>query len=77
MMTIVSPNTNGLILAVDDDIYEEAYSFTSKPAEFGTDNCATHHICSILGILTSTRIADKIGVQGANGSTITAGIGTI
>ena len=62
MMTTVSPNINSLILVVDDDTSEEAYSFVSKPAEFVTGNCATHHICSILGMFTSMSTADKIGV---------------
>ena len=60
IMTTVISNINSLILVIDDDIDEEAYSFSNKPAEFGTDNCAIHRICSILDMFISMCTVDKI-----------------
>ena len=52
-------------------------SFSSEPTEFGTDNCATHHICSRLELFTSMRPAPSIGVTGVAGSMMASGVGTI
>lgn len=38
MMTKVLHNTNGLTLSVNNNTSEECYSFTNKPAEFGTEH---------------------------------------
>ena len=56
---------------------DHVYSFTSEPTEFGTDNCATHHICSLLNLFVNMRPAPKVGVTGVAGSTMASGIGTI
>ena len=52
-------------------------SFTCEATEFGTDNCATHHICSQLNLFTSMRPANSIGVTGVAGSKPASGIGTV
>ena len=52
-------------------------SFGSEPTEFGTDNCATHHICSRLDLFTSMKSASTVGVTGVVGSIMASGIGTI
>lgn len=73
------PTSNGLVLnnIVEDSLPDDTYSFANEPTEFGTDNCATHHICSILGLFINMRTADDIGVRGVNGSSLAAGIGSI
>jgi len=52
-------------------------SFQSEVTEFGTDNCATHHICSLLNLFTNMRPALSLGVIGVAGSLMASGIGTI
>ena len=52
-------------------------SFNSDTTEFGTDNCATHHICSQLKLFIDMRPAPKIGVTGVAGSLMASGIGTV
>ena len=52
-------------------------SCASEATEFGTDNCATHHICLLLNIFTDMGPAPKIGVTGVVGSLMASGIGTI
>ena len=56
---------------------DERISFSGEPTEFGTDNCATHHICSLLSLFTDMRPAPTIGVTGVAGSLQASGIGTI
>ena len=52
-------------------------SFNSDTTEFGTDNCATHHICSQLSLFIDMRPAPKIGVTGVAGSLMASDIGTV
>ena len=54
-------------------------AFTSKHTEFGTDNCATHHICSDynLFIKSTYKLIESIGVQGIAGRALAKGIGTV
>ena len=54
-------NTNGLILTVDDDTSENKYLFTNDPTKIGTNNCATHPICSVFDMFTNMRSANYIG----------------
>ena len=56
---------------------DKTISFTNEETEFGTDNCATHHICSLLSLFISMKTAPKIGVTGVAGSLMASGIGTI
>ena len=61
-------------------INPEDYTFTfdTSQTEFGTDNCATHHVCSQRELFVELRTPDKeIGVRGVSGSSTAAGIGTV
>ena len=53
------------------------YSFSNQPTEFGTGNCATHHICSEINIFVNMQPDPRIGVIGVAGSTMASSIGTI
>ena len=77
--TMTDREVIGLVLNNTDneDAIEEAFSFKNEPTEFGTDNCATHHICSELGLFIDMRPAPKIGVMGVSGSSMASGVGTI
>ena len=52
-------------------------SFAPTRTEFGTDNCATHHICSQLELFISMDTSTNIGVKGVAGSSLAEGIGTV
>ena len=54
-----------------------SFASTSVPTEFGTDNCATHHICSQIELFTSMCKSTTIGVKGVAGSSLAEGIGTV
>ena len=56
---------------------DENMSFNSDTTEFGTDNCATRHICSLLNLFTDMCPAPKIGVTGVAGSLMASGNGTV
>ena len=53
--------------------------FTTAHTEFGTDNCATHHICSyyIYFIKSTYRLIKSVGVQGIAGKAVAKWIGTV
>ena len=53
--------------------------FTSAHTEFGTDKCATHHICweYNLFIPSTYRLMKSVGVQGIAGRAVAKGIYTI
>ena len=53
--------------------------FTSAHKEFGTDNCATHHICwdYDMFIPSTYRLIKSVGVQGIAGRAVAKGIGTV
>ena len=53
------------------------FSFTRKPAEFGTNNHTTHRICSLLNLFVSMSLVPKVGVTEVAGSSFIFGIGTI
>ena len=71
-------NINPLALhnVSNDNISDKHISFNSKATEFGTDNCATHHIFSLLNLFTDIGLAPKIGVTGVAVSLMASGIGT-
>ena len=77
--TTTTDDINPLILHNTDkhSIPDGNMSFNSDTTEFGTDNCATHHICSLLNLFTDMRPAPKIGVTGVAGSLMASGIGTV
>ena len=54
-------------------------SFTLVPTELGTDNCATHHICSdhSLFVKSKYRPIEAFGIQGITGKVVTQGIGVV
>ena len=56
----------------------EDFSFDANAIEFGTDNCATHHICWDKSLFVGDILpAPDIGVKGVSGSTQAGGQGTI
>ena len=70
----------GLILTntSDVDMNSEDFSLNSNSTEFGTDNCATHHICSERDLFVGEiKPISNIGVKGISGSAMAEGIGTI
>ena len=74
---IVEP---GLVLnnTVGEEVYTEDFDMSSGNTEFGTDNCATHHIChEKLLFVGEIRPISNIGVKGIAGSAKAEGIGTI
>ena len=61
-----------------DGIADTVFSFLSEPTEFGTDNCATHHICNNLALfIGEIRKVTNIGVKGVGGVAEAVGMGTI
>ena len=70
----------GLILTNTSDVamHSEDFSLNSNSTEFGTDNCATHHICSERELFVGEiKPISNIGVKGISGSAMAEGIGTI
>ena len=54
------------------------WSLDAIPTKFGTDNCATYHICSQQEwSITMSKPSSDIGVKGIAGSSMAEGIGTI
>ena len=74
-----SIDNKAVALANDDaDRIETEFTFDTKPATFGTDNCATHHICYQRDLFASiSEPATSIGVRGVSGSSTAEGIGTV
>ena len=57
---------------------DESFSFQSIPTEFGTDNCATRHICAQRELFTNIEQPSvEIGVQGISGSSSALGVGDV
>ena len=54
-------------------------NFTSNPAEFGTDNCATYHFWSDLRLFVkfTYRLIEASGVQGIAGKAFAKGVETV
>ena len=72
----------GMVLASDDQSTSAprtvAMLFEPTVVEFGTDNCATHHICNNLSLFISPPIeVENVGIRGVSGSVSAEGIGTI
>lgn len=57
--------------------YNANFSFIDDPAKFGTNDCATHHICLLLVFFINMRPVVKIGVTEVTSSTMALGIGLI
>ena len=56
----------------------EPFSFIHKSTEFGTDNCATNHICHQKELFVSiSQVNNNIGVRGVSGDTKAAGLGSV
>ena len=75
--TIVTPDVLILANSSIQKAVPNLCSFSPTSTEFGTDNCATHHICSQLELFTSMETSTTIGVKGVAGSSLAEGIGTI
>ena len=54
-------------------------NFANEHTEFGTDNCATHHICSDYNLFKEStyKLIESVGVQGIAGRAVAKGIGTV
>ena len=79
---IVDATDIGDVLALvndrDGEMGNQTFTFATKPIEFGTDNCVTHHICYEEDLyIGEIRDIGNVGVKGISGSAIAAGIGTI
>ena len=62
----------------EGEMGNQTFTFATKPTEFGTDNCATHHISYEKELfIGEIRDIGNVGVKGISGSAIAAGIGTI
>ena len=77
----VAHYTNPLVLANDEkenEEYDKLADFGDNEIEFGTDNCATHHICAEKSLFVGdiTPLA-SVGVRGINGVSLAEGIGTV
>ena len=69
-----------LVLAnnTEGHLGNQTFAFASKPTEFGTDNCATHHICYEKDLyIGEIRKIGNVRVKGVSGSSVAAGIGTV
>ena len=62
-----------------NDIHKtDEFLFNTGEIEFGTDNCATHHICNLRHLFTTMDAnSPSIGVRGISGKAMAEGIGTI
>ena len=59
----------------DDEV---RHSFDTNTVTFGVDNCATHHICSLLSLFRDhPKPITNVGVKGVAGTMPAKGIGTI
>ena len=66
------------VLTHNDDNTNTPFTFDLKPTEFGTDNCATHHICFQRDLFVAIMGPESsIGVRGVSGSSTAEGIGTV
>ena len=82
MCLVVEATDVGEILALADntegEMGNQTFTFDSKPTEFGTDNCATRHICYQEELyIGEIREIGNVGVKGISGSAVAAGIGTV
>ena len=68
----------GTSTTILNESQEMDYSVQSDPIRFGTDNCATHHICSDLSLFVSKpKVIHGVGIKGITGSSPALGIGSI
>ena len=68
----------GTSTTILNESQEMDYSVQSDPIKFGTDNCATHHICSDLSLFVSKpKVIHGVGIKGITGSSPALGIGSI
>ena len=55
-----------------------AFSFLPETPKFGTDNCATHHVCNDQSFFVGEILPmPNIGIRGVGCVAVAAGIGTI
>ena len=55
-----------------------AFQFVPVTTEFGTDNCATQHICGVKELfVTMNPTTTAIGVKGISGTSMAEGMGTV
>ena len=70
----------GLVLTnmTKEECNSEDFDLNPKGTEFGTDNCATHHICYDKSLFVGDiRPISNIGVKGISGCAQAEGIGTV
>ena len=62
----------------EGEMGNQTFTFATKSTEFGTDNCATHHICYEENLyIGEIRDIGNVGVKGISRSALAAGIGTM
>ena len=76
---MLSASQEGVILSNQAECEEEiAFHFDTSITEFGTDNCATHHICNDISLyIEPPTPVDNIGIKGVSGRAQASGIGNI
>ena len=61
-----------------EDKNNVAFSFFPDTPKFGTDNCATHHVCNDRSLFVGEILPmTNVGIRGVGGVDVAAGIGTI
>lgn len=61
-----------------EDKNNVAFSFLPDTPKFGTDNCATHHVCNDRSLFVGEILPmTNVGIRGVGGVAVAAGIGTI
>ena len=56
----------------------ESFAFDHITAEYGTDNCATHHVCDQRELFTEMgEPLTPIGIRGVTRTTNASGVGTV
>ena len=78
-MTHTAINNKVVALSNDNGTDEDtSFTFDATPTEFGTDNCATNHVCSDRKLFSSLQLPKtSIGVRGVSGSSEASGVGTV